>query len=319
MTQGHDDHDDHQHHTHGHGRHAHSHAPANFGRAFAIGIGLNLLYVGGEVVYGLLAHSMALLADAGHNAGDILSLAAAWIAQRLSRARPTARFTYGLRASSILAALTNAMTLLLVTGAIAAGAISRLFAPAPVVGLTVVVVAAIGIAINGGTALLFMSGRKDDLNVRAAFAHMATDALVAAGVVVSGLAIMSTGWSVIDPLASLAICAAIVASTWSLLTDSVGFAMDAVPPGIDRDAVEHTLANLPGVSAVQDLHIWGMSTTETALTAHLVTPSALPDDQLLDDAAELLRLRHRIAHTTLQVRRRHHQCALVPVAHTEMH
>ncbi len=303
---------DHAHDHHGH-RHGHAHVPARFGRAFAIGISLNLLYVGGETLYGVLAHSLALLADAGHNLGDVLSLAAAWLATRLSRTRPSARFTYGLRASSILAALANAVTLLLVTGAIAAGAIARLIAPGPVAGGVVIVVAAIGIAVNGTTALLFMGGRASDLNIRAAFTHMATDALVAFGVVVAGLLILWTGRASIDPIASLLICAIIVAGTWSLLRDSLGFAMSAVPPGIDRDAVERFLASLPGVAAVHDLHIWGMSTTETALTAHLVRPGASPDDALLHGAAETLRRQHGIAHATIQIEQgdHAHPCALL--------
>ena len=291
----------------------HHHVPSALGGAFAIGIALNLCFVVVETVFGLLAHSVALLADAGHNGGDVLALAAAWLAQLLSRVRPTARFTYGLRASSILAALVNAVTLLLVTGAIAAEAVGRLFSPSPVAGVTVIAVAGVGIAVNGATALLFVNGREADLNRRAAFAHMTTDALVATGVLVAGLLILWTGLRVIDPLASLIVCVVIVAGTWSLLRDSVGFAMDAVPPGIDREAVERFLAALPGVAAIHDLHIWGMSTTETALTAHLVRPGAAPDDALLHDAAKTLRLRHGIAHATIQVEQgdEAHPCALI--------
>ena len=311
----HHDHDhshghDHGAHSHGHG---HVHAPASFGRAFAIGITLNVAYVVGEIVYGLFAHSLALLADAGHNAGDVLGLAAAWLASSLGRRRPTARFTYGLRSSSILAALVNAVTLLVVTGGIAAEAIRRLFEPAPTAGRIVLVVAAIGIAVNGATALLFMSGRKSDLNLRAAFAHMATDALVAFGVVITGLLILWTGWTPLDPIASLIVCAIIVAGTWSLLRDSLGFAMNAVPPGIDHQEVERFLLTQPGVTAIHDLHIWGMSTTETALTAHLVRPGAQPDDALLHDICESLRVRHGIGHATIQVEQGDdaHPCALV--------
>lgn len=288
----------HAHHHHGAG---HSHAPADFGMAFAIGALLNLAYVVGEAIAGILTHSLALLADAGHNLGDVLGLLVAWLASRLGRTAPSARFTYGLRGSSILAALSNAVVLLLVTGGIAAEAIGRLFAPAHPGGLAIVVVAGIGMLVNGVTALLFMRGRDSDLNVRAAFTHMAADALVALGVVLAGLAILWTGWAVIDPLASLAISAIIVASTWSLLRDSLAFALGAVPPGIDRAAVEATLNALPGVTAVHDLHIWGMSTTETALTAHLVRPMAGPDDALLAGIAETLRSRHGIGHATLQI------------------
>ena len=302
-------------HGHGHAAHGHGHvhAPASFGRAFAIGITLNVAYVAGEVVYGLVAHSLALLADAGHNAGDVLGLAAAWLAASLGQRRPTARFTYGLRGSSILAALLNAVILLVVTGGIAAEAIRRLFEPAPTAGRIVLVVAAIGIAVNGATALLFMSGRKSDLNLRAAFAHMATDALVAAGVVVAGLLILLTGWTPLDPIASLVVCAVIVAGTWSLLRDSLAFALDAVPPGIDHREVERFLLAQPGVTAIHDLHIWGMSTTETALTAHLVRPGAEPDDALLHGICEALRHRHGIGHATIQVEQgdEAHPCALV--------
>ena len=299
-------------HSHDHGHHhGHSHAPVGFGGAFAIGIALNASFVAAEILTGTLAHSLALLADAGHNAGDVLALAAAWLASHLTRVRPTARFTYGLRASTILAALANAVILLLVTGAIAAEALGRLFHPVPVASLTVIVVASVGIAINGLTALLFMRKRASDLNARAAFAHMATDALVAAGVVVAGLLTLWTGRAAIDPIASLVVCIVIVAGTWSLLRDSVGMALDAVPPGIDRDEVERFLASLPGVAAIHDLHIWGMSTTETALTAHLVLPHVGPDDALLHDAAETLRLRHGIAHATIQVERGSHRCALL--------
>ena len=292
--------------------HSHGHAPASFGRAFAIGITLNLVYVAAEIGYGLLAQSLALLADAGHNLGDVLALALAWLAARLSRVRPSSRFTYGLRGSSILASVANAVTLLIITGGIAAEAIRRLFEPAPVAGPVVMVVAAVGVVVNGATALLFIGGRRSDLNLRAAFAHMATDAIVALGVVVAGALILWTGQSWIDPVSSLIISAVIVVGTWSLLRDSLGFALDAVPPGIDRTAVEHYLAGLPGVCAVHDLHIWGMSTTETALTAHLVRPGAPLDDALLHRAAETLRHDHGIGHATIQVEQgdEAHPCAL---------
>ncbi len=303
-------------HTHGpHGHaHGHAHAPADFGAAFAIGITLNVLYVAAEAVAGVVGHSLALLADAGHNGGDVLGLAAAWLASRLGRARPTARFTYGFRSSSILAALANAVVLLVITGGIAAEAIRRFFAPEPVAGLAVIEVAAVGIVVNVATALLFMRGRQSDLNVRAAFAHMAGDALVAAGVVVAGGAILLTGWSAIDPLTSLLVSAAIVFGTWSILRDSLAYALDAVPPGIDRDAVARLLENVPGVTAVHDLHIWGMSTTETALTAHLVRPGHPGDDEMLCGLADRLRTEHGIGHATLQVEEGHagFPCTLAP-------
>lgn len=307
----HDHHQGHDHahdHTHGHapGRHHHGggghvHAPASFGAAFAIGIALNLAYVAGEAIYGVLSGSLALLADAGHNLGDVLGLGAAWLAAGLGRRRPGGRFTYGLRRSSILSALFNAILLLVVTGGIVAEAIRRLVEPAPVSGSVVMIVAAIGIAVNGVTALLFMSGAKNDLNLRGAFLHMASDALTAAAVVVAGLLIALTGWQRIDPAISLLVAVVIVLGTWSLLRQSVALALDAVPPGIDPAAVERTLRALPGVSDLHDLHIWGMSTTETALTAHLVRPGLPPDDALLRSAAATLERLYGIGHATFQV------------------
>ncbi len=306
------DHGGHEHHHHGIG--GHSHAPANFGKAFAIGIGLNIAYVVGEAFYGVAAHSLALLADAGHNLGDVLGLAGAWLASVLGRRRPSGRFTYGLRRSSILAALGNAVILLVVTGGIAWEGVRRLAHPEPAGGLAITIIAAIGIAVNGVTALLFMSGRKDDLNIRGAFLHMASDALVALGVVVAGLVILWTGWLWLDPAVSLAISAAILIGTWSLLRDATGFALDAVPPGIDQHKVTAFLRDLPGVAEVHDLHIWGMSTTETALTAHLVRPDAALDDDLLHEASEELREHFGISHATLQIEngRGMHPCELRP-------
>ena len=287
-------------HAHGHGG-DHVHAPASFGAAFAIGIALNLAYVAGEAVYGVLAGSLALLADAGHNLGDVRGLGAAWLAAGLGRRKPGGRYTYGLRRSSILSALFNAILLLVVTGGIAAEAIRRLVEPVPVSGFVVMIVAAIGIAVNGVTAWLFMSGARDDLNLRGAFLHMASDALTAAAMVVAGLLIAFTGWQRIDPAISLMVAVVIVAGTWSLLRRSVELALDAVPPGIDPAAVERTLRALPGVSDLHDLHIWGMSTTETALTAHLVRPGLPPDDALLRSAAATLERLYGIGHATFQV------------------
>lgn len=259
------EHDEHEGHVHvdGHGHDGHHHAPASFGGAFAIGIALNLAYVLGESFYGVLAHSLALLADAGHNLGDVLGLAGAWLASNLSKRRPGGRYTYGLRRSSILAALANAVVLLVVTGGIAWEGVRRLIEPEPVGGFIIMVVAAVGIVINGVTALLFMSGRKDDLNIKGAFLHMASDALVALGVVVAGAIIMWTGWLWLDPAVSLVVSAIIVAGTWSLLRDSVNFSLDAVPPGFDQAKIASFLQKLPGVVEIHDLHIWGMSTTET--------------------------------------------------------
>ncbi len=286
---------------HAHGHAGHVHAPASFGTAFAIGMALNLAFVGGEAACGAIAGSLALIADAGHNLGDVLGMGAAWLATWLGRRRPTARFTYGLRRSSILSALFNAVLLLLLTGGVAWEAVRRLLQPDPVAGRLVMIVAAAGILVNGSTALLFASGSRDDLNIRGIVLHMATDAATAAVVVVGGLLILLTGWSRIDPLLGLLVAAAIVAGTWSLLRRSLELALDAVPAGIDRARVEDFLRALPGVADLHDLHIWGMSTTETALTAHLVRPGLPPDDDLLRQAAATLARRFGIGHATLQV------------------
>ncbi|TNC14989.1 cation transporter [Methylobacterium terricola] len=313
MGQHHDHaHHDHDHHDHGHGHghhhgagHSHGpghvHAPASFGRAFAVGIALNTGFVLIEGVYGFLTDSVALLADAGHNLSDVLGLVVAWAAATLGQRRPTARFTYGLRSSSILAALFNAVFLLVAVGAIALEAVQRFSAPAPVPGLTVTIVALIGIAVNGITAWLFASGRKGDLNVRGAYLHMLADAAVSAGVVVAGLVILWTGWTWVDPVTSLVIVAVIVAGTWGLLRDSLVLSLDAVPPGIDPAEVRACLAERPGVAEIHDLHVWPMSTTETALTAHLVMPEGHPGNAFLNDCAAVLRRRFGIAHVTLQV------------------
>ena len=290
-------------HTHSHSHsHSHSHAPADYSRPFMIGVALNTAFVITEVVYGLSANSLALISDAGHNLSDVMGLLLAWGAIRLSRTRPTARRTYGLRRSSILAALANAAMLLFVTGAITVEAIRRLWNPAPVVASTIMWVAAIGVLINGVTAALFASGRKSDINIRGAFAHMASDALIALGVVVTGFAIRATGWLWLDPVASIAIGLVIAVGTWSLLRESVNLAMDAVPENVDSAAVESLLGSINGVSAVHDLHIWAMSTTETCLTAHLVAPAGL-DDKTLAFARTELREHFGIGHSTIQVER----------------
>jgi cobalt-zinc-cadmium efflux system protein len=285
---------------HGHGR---GHAPsrADYGRAFAIGIALNLAYVAAEATFGVLAGSLALLADAGHNLSDVLALVLAWGAAMLSRRQPSQRFTYGLRSSSILAALANAIILLVVTGGIAWEALSRLSTPVPVAGGTVAWVAAIGILVNGATALLFIRGRRRDLNVKSAFLHMTADALVSAGVVVTGIAIALTGFSWIDPAVSLVVSAVIVYGTWDLMREAMGLALDAVPEGIDPRAVRAHLAAQPGVAAIHDLHIWGMSTTETALTCHLVMPRGHPGDAALTQLARELEAQFGIHHATLQI------------------
>jgi cobalt-zinc-cadmium efflux system protein len=286
---------------HDHHGHHHHPAPTRFGRAFAIGIGLNALYVAAEIGWGIAGHSLALLADAGHNVGDVLGLVAAWLAAALARRRPSPTYTYGLRGSSILAALANAVALLLVTGGIAWEAILRLITPEPANGGAITLVAAAGILVNGITAWLFMSGRNTDLNIKGVFLHMAGDALVSLGTVAAGLIILWTGWLWVDPATSLVVSAVIVAGTWGLLRDSVRLAMAAVPRSIDRAEVERYLTGLPGVREVHDLHIWAMSTTETALTAHLVRAAGRADDALLHEAADELRHRFHIVHATLQV------------------
>jgi cobalt-zinc-cadmium efflux system protein len=315
------DHHDHDHDATGHGDHGghahgpgHAHAPASFGKAFAIGIALNVGFVAVEATYGVLANSMALLADAGHNLSDVLGLVVAWIAMVLAKRAPSARYTYGLKGTSILAALFNAMFLLVAVGGIAWEAIQRFGEPAPVAGKTVMVVAAIGILVNGVTAWLFASGAKGDINIRGAFLHMAADAAVSAGVVIAGLVILYTGWTLLDPVVSLAIVAVIVWSTWGLLRDSLTLSLAAVPPGIDPDAVRGHLEGLPGVTSLHDLHVWAMSTTETCLTAHLLMAGGRPDDAFLMNAAAGIKERFGIGHTTLQVETSADTaCALAPV------
>jgi cobalt-zinc-cadmium efflux system protein len=284
--------------------HSHDHAPrSDYGRAFAIGISLNLGFVIIETAYGFLAGSMALIADAGHNLSDVLGLVVAWAGTMMARSSPSPRFTYGLKKASILAALVNALFLLVAVGAIAAEAIRRLFNPATADGATVMAVAAVGIVINGATALLFARGRAHDINIRGAFLHMSADAAVSAAVVAAGFLMLSTGQRWIDPVMSLAIAAVILWSSVGLLKESVWMSLAGVPAGIDVDEVEAELGSLDGVSAVHDLHVWPLSTTETALTAHLVAPDA-ESDRLLVSARELLRARFRIAHSTIQVERR---------------
>lgn len=287
---------DHSHHGHSHARH-----PADFGRAFAAGIVLNLGFVAVETGYGFAANSMALLADAGHNLADVLSLATAWAAAILSKRPPTRRFSYGLRASSILAALANSVILLIAVGFIAYHAVIRLIIPDFVAGGTVTVIAAIGIAINAATALMFARGRRSDLNVRGAYLHMVADALVSAGVVVAGIAIEATGWLWIDPVASLIVAALIFLAGADLLRDSVTMALAGVPRGIDPDAVEAHLIAQPGVARIHDLHIWPMSTTEFALTAHLVMPNGFPGDAFLAACAHGVAHHFGITHATFQV------------------
>jgi cobalt-zinc-cadmium efflux system protein len=313
----HDDHDHHGqphgHHGHPHGGHAHAHGdPHGAGRAFALAIALNTVFVGVEFAYGLVANSTALLADAGHNLSDVLGLALAWGAALLSRRAPSDRFTFGLRGSSILAALANATLLLVACGGIGWEAIRRFGAPPAVASETVMGVAAVGIVVNGLSAWLFAAGSKHDMNLRGAFLHLAADAAVSLGVVIGGLVMRQTGWYLVDPLLSVLIVVVIVAGTWGLLRESLNLALAAVPPHVDVAAVRAYLRALPGVSDIHDLHIWALSTTESALTVHLVTPDGAPDDSFLDHVAHILEERFAIHHSTLQVERgtTDHACRL---------
>jgi len=295
--------------------HDHCHGPREVHRAFAIGIALNVIFVVTEAGFGFISNSLALLADAGHNLGDVLGLLLAWGAGVLARRLPTQRRTYGLRRTSVLAALANGMLLLVAALGIGWEAIRRLQHPEPVQSEVVMLVASIGILVNGFTAWLFMAGKDRDINIRAAYLHMAADAGISFGVVVTAVALHFTGWVWLDPLVSLAIAAAIGAGTWSLLRESVNLALDAVPGHIDPAEVEAYLAGLPGVMAVHDLHIWAMSTTENALMVHLVKPDAVIDDALLGRINHDLREKFRIQHTTVQFERgdEAHPCKQAPL------
>ncbi len=287
----------------GHGDHCHHHEPTDHGRAFAIGTALNLTYVALEAGFGLATGSLALLADAGHNLSDVLGLLLAWWAASLARRRPTPRRSYGWRRGSILAALANAALLVIATAAIVWEAVRRLLMGVePIETATILWVASIGVVVNLGTAALFMSGRKQDLNLRGAFLHMLADAAVTVGVILSAIAMRWTGWLWLDPVISLVIAGVILAGTWGLARDSLTLAMDAVPPGIDPEAVQRWLSGQPGVEEVHDLHIWALGTTETALTAHLVRPATYgPDDAFLLSLREGLAARFGIGHATIQV------------------
>jgi cobalt-zinc-cadmium efflux system protein len=300
----HDGHHGHDHASgHAHDSHAgHSHAlPKDMGKAFLIGIALNLGFVLIEWVFGVMSNSLALLADATHNLGDVLGLVLAWGASHLAKRAPTERFTYGLRGTSILAALTNALILMLVTGGLAWEAVQRLQDPQPVQGGIVIAVALAGVAVNGFTAWLFMSGQKGDLNVRGAYLHMAADAGVSLGVAVAGVVVILTGWLWLDPVVTLALALVIVVGTWGLLRDSLKLSLQAVPESIETHKVRAFLEKLPGVSEVHDLHIWGMSTTENAMTAHLVCREGHPGDEFLQHCAQEVEHEFSIHHVTLQV------------------
>ncbi len=300
-------------HDHRHDARAHSHAPASFGPRFVIGISLNVLIVVLEFAYGLISGSVALIADAGHNLSDALGLGVAFAATILSARAPSSRFTYGLKGSSILAALFNACFLLLVIGALSYEAIRRFFDPEPVAAKTMMVIAAIGMILNAVAAALFAAGRKEDLNIRGAFLHMAADAAVSGGVVLAGLLILLTGQLWLDPLTSLIINAVIIAGTWNLLRESLAMSLGAVPAGIAPADVRGFLTGLPGVAALHDLHIWSMSTSEVALTGHLLMPSGHPGDAFLMETAQSLHSRYRIGHVTLQVETDEATiCALAP-------
>jgi cobalt-zinc-cadmium efflux system protein len=308
----HHDHDHSHAHDHaGHGHVGHSHAPDNFGFAFAVGAGLNAAFVVAELVFGYAANSLALISDAVHNLSDVMALLLAWGGAWLSQKQPTETHTYGYRRASILAALFNAGLLLIAVGGIVVEAINRIREPAAVASGTVVWVAALGILINGGTALLFMRGRHGDLNVRGAYLHMVADASVSLGVVMAALLIMVTGWLWIDPAISLCIAVVVLASGWGLTRDSVNLALDAVPRGIQLTQVQQYLRSLDGVIEIHDLHIWAMSTSETALTAHLVRPGG-HDDAFLHHVCEELAHRFRIHHATLQVETSAETCRLAP-------
>lgn len=286
--------------SHGHS-HNHSHGPVNYNTAFAVGIVLNTIFVVVESVYGYLSHSLALMADAGHNLSDVLGLLLAWGATYLATRKPSRKFTYGLRSSSILAALANAVLLLVAIGGIAWEAIGRFNDPQPVGTSTVMIVAGIGILINGATALLFRSGRKGDLNLKGAYLHMLSDAVVSAGVVIAGLIISVTSFYWIDPVVSLVISAVIIWGTWGLLKDSVKLALNAVPESVDSDAVLSFLKSQKGVTEVHDLHIWAMSTTEIALTVHLIITGGHPGDAFLASLSHKLEHDFGIHHATVQV------------------
>lgn len=283
--------------------HHHHHAPPDYNRAFAVGVALNIVFVVVEVVYGLIADSLALLTDAGHNLSDVLGLLLAWGASALATRRPSARRTYGYSRATILASLGSGLLLLAAVGAIAWEAVGRFMEPVEPAGKTIMIVAGIGVVINSVTALFFFSGKDQDLNIRGAYLHMAADAAVSLGVVISGALIWRYGLAWVDPVISLVIAGVIFLSTWDLMRDSLNLAVDAVPRKVDPEKVRQFLLDQPGVIDMHDLHIWAMSTTSTALTAHLVMSDPPPEDAFLQGIAATLRKRFHIGHATIQVER----------------
>jgi len=281
--------------------HDHSHNGRDYTKAFAFGIILNLLYIVVEVTYGFIIHSMALIADAGHNFSDVLGLLLAWGAAYLAKTTPTNERTYGLRKSTILSALFNSIILFIAVGAITIESIRKILNPGPVEGNTMILVASIGVVINALTALLFMKGKENDINIKGAYLHMASDAGVSLGVVAAGILINVTNLQWIDPAISLVIVVVITIGTWGLLKESFHLSMDAVPKHINVSAVKEYLLSLPGVIEVHDLHIWGMSTTEAALTAHVVRPGSAPDDAFISSTCKELCDKFGIGHTTIQI------------------
>jgi cobalt-zinc-cadmium efflux system protein len=289
------------HHDHAHDADHGGHQLPDSTRIFAIGVSLNVGFVLLELAFGWWTNSLALLADAGHNFGDVIGLLLAWGAAHLARRAPSRTFTYGLGSATTLAALANAVLLLVATGAIVWEASQRLMKPEPVMGAIVIGVALAGVVVNAATAMLFASGRKHDLNIRGAYLHMAADAAVSLGVAIAGVLIMLTSWLWLDPAISIVVAIVIVISTWALLRDSLQLALQAVPSGIDAEAVERYLTTLPGVTEVHDLHIWGMSTTQSALTAHLVMPGGHPGNAFFASLAHTLEERFGIHHPTVQI------------------
>jgi cobalt-zinc-cadmium efflux system protein len=294
-------HNHHDHAGHDHHGHGHMHGPVSNSFAFAVGIGLNLAFVVVEVVYGVLSHSVALLADAGHNFGDVLGLGLSWGAMALASLKPSKRRTFGFRRSTIVASAANAVVLLFVTGGLTWESVRRLLSPEPAQGRTMIYVALVGTVVNATCALLFMTQGKRDLNLRSAFLHLASDALLALGVAVTGGLILMTGWLWLDPAVSIVLAITILAGTWSLTKKSLDLMLDAVPEGIDPEAVKAFLGALPGVCEVHDLHIWAMSTTETALTAHVVMPTAAVRPTFLSEVCKELHAQFDIQHSTLQI------------------